>query len=136
MFSPNTSHAKCCHSFAVICRVLKIYIFSLAKPNVICTETTMTVEVEKYSYSGINESHLRLNDPSNTVCSLTRHSNSTHVVAVMPLNGCGTVIEVPLGHLFHYPLCSSPSLSVRKEKKNPLKFRAESQGRYTNYLSR
>ena len=85
----------------------------------------MTVEVEKSSLPGLHEDHLRLNDPSNTACSLTRHSNSTHIVAVMPLNGCGTVIEVPQGPLFYYPLCSSLSLSVSKERKNPLNFRAD-----------
>ncbi|KAM4744349.1 CUB and zona pellucida-like domain-containing protein 1 [Anableps anableps] len=61
--------------------------------TVTCTETTMKVEVEKASFFGLQEDHLRLNDPSNTICSLDRHSNSTHIVAIIPLNGCGTQIE-------------------------------------------
>ncbi|XP_070699101.1 uncharacterized protein [Pempheris klunzingeri] len=61
--------------------------------NVICGESTMRVEVEKSSLSGLHEDHLRLSDPSNTACSLQRYSNSTHVIAVVPLNACGTQIE-------------------------------------------
>ncbi|KAM9366736.1 uncharacterized protein ABDE67_003135 [Symphorus nematophorus] len=61
--------------------------------HVICTETTMTVEVEKSSFSGLHEDHLRLNDPTNTACNLTTHSNSTHIIGVIPLNACGTQIE-------------------------------------------
>ncbi|XP_038558106.1 CUB and zona pellucida-like domain-containing protein 1 isoform X1 [Micropterus salmoides] len=61
--------------------------------NVICSQSTMTVEVEKSSFSGLNEDHLRLSDPTNTVCSLRTHSNSTHIIAVIPLNACGTQIE-------------------------------------------
>ncbi|KAJ8416288.1 hypothetical protein AAFF_G00383100 [Aldrovandia affinis] len=49
---------------------------------------TMTVEVEKSSIIGLHEDHLRLNDPS---CTLT--SNSTHVIAAMSLNSCGTQLE-------------------------------------------
>ncbi|XP_054475813.1 ZP domain-containing protein-like [Anoplopoma fimbria] len=59
--------------------------------HVICTESTMTVEVEKSSFSGLHEDHLRLNDATNTACRL--RSNSTHVFAVIPLSGCGTEIE-------------------------------------------
>ncbi|KAG7219507.1 hypothetical protein INR49_019031 [Caranx melampygus] len=46
----------------------------------------MTVHVEKSSFDGLHEDHLRLNDPSNVACSLHTHSNSTHVIAVVPLN--------------------------------------------------
>nr|XP_020443985.1 CUB and zona pellucida-like domain-containing protein 1 [Monopterus albus] len=63
------------------------------KTNVICTTSSMTVEIEKSSLPGIHEDHLQLSDPSNTVCNLQRHSNSTHIVAVIPLNTCGTQIE-------------------------------------------
>ncbi|KAE8297757.1 hypothetical protein D5F01_LYC04398 [Larimichthys crocea] len=63
------------------------------KTNVICKESTMTVEVEKSSFAGLHEEHLRLIDPSNIVCSLQTHSNSTHVIGVIPLNACGTEIE-------------------------------------------
>ncbi|KAK5618458.1 hypothetical protein CRENBAI_018023 [Crenichthys baileyi] len=61
--------------------------------TVTCTESTMKVEVEKASFFGLQEDHLRLSDPSNTICSLDRLSNSTHIVAIIPLNGCGTQIE-------------------------------------------
>ncbi|KAK5608069.1 hypothetical protein CRENBAI_005149 [Crenichthys baileyi] len=61
--------------------------------TVTCTESTMKVEVEKASLFGLQEDHLRLSDPSNTICSLDRLSNSTHIVAIIPLNGCGTQIE-------------------------------------------
>ncbi|XP_053183140.1 uncharacterized protein LOC128366419 [Scomber japonicus] len=63
------------------------------KTNVICGESTMTVEVEKSSLSGFHEDHLQLSDPTNTACSLDNHSNSTHVIAVIPLNACGTQLE-------------------------------------------
>lgn len=91
---------------------LNIYIYmclALVKSNVICTESTMTVEVEKSSFAGIHEDHLRLNDPTNTACSLQRNSNSTHIIAVIPLNACGTQIEVTQDRLSHYLPCSSLS---------------------------
>ncbi|KAM8761611.1 uncharacterized protein AB9X84_006625 [Acanthopagrus schlegelii] len=65
----------------------------IVKSYVSCSESTMTVEIEKSSFPRLSEDHLRLNDPTNTVCSLQRHSNSTHVIAVIPLNACGTQIE-------------------------------------------
>ncbi|XP_042264271.1 uncharacterized protein LOC121895289 [Thunnus maccoyii] len=63
------------------------------KTNVICSESTMTVEVEKSSLSGFHEDRLQLSDPTNIACSLQHHSNSTHVIAVIPLNACGTQLE-------------------------------------------
>ncbi|XP_061521229.1 uncharacterized protein LOC133395932 [Phycodurus eques] len=63
------------------------------KAKVTCTESSMTVEVEKASLQGIQVDHLRLSDPGNIECSLQRHSNSTHVIAVIPLNSCGTQLE-------------------------------------------
>ncbi|CAK6978954.1 hypothetical protein L3Q82_008457%2C partial [Scomber scombrus] len=57
---------------------------------VTCSETTMTVEVEKTYLIRRNEDNLHLNDPS---CNLTTRSNKTHLVAVMSLNTCGTVTE-------------------------------------------
>ncbi|XP_032417495.1 uncharacterized protein LOC116719171 isoform X4 [Xiphophorus hellerii] len=61
--------------------------------TVTCTESAMKVEVDKASFFGLQENHLRLSDSSNTVCSLRRHSNHTHIVAIIPLNQCGTQIE-------------------------------------------
>uniref|UniRef100_UPI003AAB9D86 ZP domain-containing protein-like n=1 Tax=Centroberyx gerrardi TaxID=166262 RepID=UPI003AAB9D86 len=61
--------------------------------NVICSESTMRVEVDKSSFPRLHEDNLRLNDPSNTVCSLQSLSNSTHIIASIPLNACGTQLE-------------------------------------------
>ncbi|CAI5646364.1 unnamed protein product [Oreochromis niloticus] len=63
------------------------------KTNVICTESTMRVEIDKSSFRGLHEDHLRLSEPSNTLCSLERYSNSTHVIGIISLNACGTQIE-------------------------------------------
>ena len=49
----------------------------------------MTVEVEKASIPGLHEEHLRLNDPS-----CTPISNSTHLIAVVSLSSCGTLLMV------------------------------------------
>ncbi|XP_034004775.1 uncharacterized protein LOC117497001 [Trematomus bernacchii] len=65
----------------------------LIKSHVTCHESSMTVEVTRSSLPGLHEHHLRLNDPSNTACNLQRNSNSTHIIAVVPLNSCGTQIE-------------------------------------------
>ncbi|CAJ1049875.1 uncharacterized protein LOC117810076 [Xyrichtys novacula] len=65
----------------------------LVEANVICTESTMRVEVDKSTFPRLHEDHLRLSDPSNIICSLQTHSNSTHVIAIFPLNACGTQIE-------------------------------------------
>ncbi|XP_047196003.1 ZP domain-containing protein-like [Hippoglossus stenolepis] len=65
----------------------------IVKSHVICNESSMTVSVEKASFPRLHEDHMQLNDPSNTACSLQRHSNSTHIIAIIPLNACGTQIE-------------------------------------------
>ncbi|KAK5873573.1 hypothetical protein PBY51_018606 [Eleginops maclovinus] len=65
----------------------------LIESHVTCKESSLTVEVTRSSLPGLHEDHLRLNDPSNTVCNLQRYSNSTHIIAVVPLNACGTQIE-------------------------------------------
>ena len=52
----------------------------------------MTVELEKAAFKGLDEDHLRLNDPGSTACRL--HSNGTHVIGFIPLNECGTMIKV------------------------------------------
>ncbi|XP_044059403.1 uncharacterized protein LOC122879399 isoform X2 [Siniperca chuatsi] len=61
--------------------------------TVTCNEATMTVEVEKTSLIRRNEDNLHLNDFTNPSCSLRRRSNTTHLVAVMSLNTCGTIVE-------------------------------------------
>ncbi|KAI9542144.1 hypothetical protein NQZ68_023727 [Dissostichus eleginoides] len=65
----------------------------LVESHVTCHESSMTVEVTRSSLPGLHEDHLRLNDPSNTACNLQTNSNSTHIIAVVPLNACGTQIE-------------------------------------------
>uniref|UniRef100_A0A8C9Z038 ZP domain-containing protein n=2 Tax=Sander lucioperca TaxID=283035 RepID=A0A8C9Z038_SANLU len=61
--------------------------------TVTCNETTITVEVEKSYLIRHNEGKLHLNDFSNASCDLKTHSNTTHLVAVMSLNTCGTTVE-------------------------------------------
>ncbi|KAM9766063.1 uncharacterized protein ACNS7B_003659 [Menidia menidia] len=68
--------------------------------TVTCTESTMTVEVDKSSFFGLEEDHLQLSDPTNTVCDLERYSNSTHIIGVIPLNACGTQIEEDDDYLY------------------------------------
>uniref|UniRef100_A0AAX7SIX4 ZP domain-containing protein n=1 Tax=Astatotilapia calliptera TaxID=8154 RepID=A0AAX7SIX4_ASTCA len=80
------------------CVILKVGTEEI-KTNVICTESEMRVEVEKSSLRGLREDHLRLSEPSNTLCSLERYSNSTHIIGVIPLNACGTQIEEDEEHL-------------------------------------
>ncbi|KAM9366822.1 ZP domain-containing protein-like isoform 2-T2 [Symphorus nematophorus] len=64
------------------------------KTNVICSDTQMKVEVDKTSFSGLDENHLRLSVNTNdAVCSLSKHSNRTHIVAVVPLTACGTEMQ-------------------------------------------
>ena len=63
------------------------------KANVICSDSAMTVEMDKSSFGGL-VGHLRLNDPSNVACSLERQQNSTHFIVAVPLSGCGTLIQV------------------------------------------
>lgn len=100
----------------IICiNCLKIYLCSVVKSNVICSESTMTVEVEKSEFFGDHENHFQLNDPSNTACRI--NSNRSHLFAVIPLNACGTQIEVTQGRSFHHPLFPFIS-SVRTEYKS------------------
>ncbi|XP_023257437.1 CUB and zona pellucida-like domain-containing protein 1 [Seriola lalandi dorsalis] len=61
--------------------------------TVTCNETTITVEVEKSDLIRRNEDNLHLNDLTDPACNLTRRSNSTHLVAVVSLNTCGTRVE-------------------------------------------
>ncbi|KAF1393275.1 hypothetical protein PFLUV_G00036840 [Perca fluviatilis] len=61
--------------------------------TVTCNETTITVEVEKSYLIRHNEGKLHLNDFSEASCDLTTRSNTTHLVAVMTLNTCGTTVE-------------------------------------------
>ncbi|KAJ0001730.1 hypothetical protein NQD34_001526 [Periophthalmus magnuspinnatus] len=67
---------------------------------VTCLESSMIVEVEKATLPELHYENLRLSDPSNIVCSLQTHSNSTHLVAKVPLNACGTQIEEDADNLF------------------------------------
>ncbi|XP_077443285.1 uncharacterized protein LOC144064523 isoform X2 [Stigmatopora argus] len=61
--------------------------------TVTCYQSSMKVEIEKASLHGIHVDHLRLNDPNNIECNLQTHSNTTHVIGIIPLNACGTFLE-------------------------------------------
>lgn len=67
-----------------------------AEAVVTCNETTIKVEVEKTSIIRHHENNLHLNKAGDSSCNLTRLSNETHLVAVMALNACGTLVEVRL----------------------------------------
>lgn len=67
-----------------------------AEAVVTCNETTIKVEVEKTSIIRQHENNLHLNNVGDSSCNLTRLSNATHLVAVMALNACGTMVEVRL----------------------------------------
>lgn len=56
----------------------------------------MKVEVEKSFPIQLNEDNLHLNTIGDSTCNLTRLSNATHLVAVIPLQACGTLVEVLL----------------------------------------
>ncbi|XP_051779416.1 uncharacterized protein LOC127526759 [Erpetoichthys calabaricus] len=56
--------------------------------SVVCTQTTMTLFVLKSSIRGLNEHYVRLNDPT---CLVT--SNSSHLIASVSLNSCGTQLQ-------------------------------------------
>ncbi|XP_029933848.1 deleted in malignant brain tumors 1 protein-like [Myripristis murdjan] len=58
-----------------------------------CNETTMSVEVEKSYLVRRNEHILHLKDVNDPACNLAAQSNSTHLVATMSLNTCGTTVE-------------------------------------------
>ncbi|XP_028258023.1 cell wall protein DAN4-like [Parambassis ranga] len=61
--------------------------------SVTCNETTIKVEVEKSYLIRRNEDNLHLNDFADSSCNLTTLSNETHLVAVIPLGSCGTLVE-------------------------------------------
>ncbi|XP_029932441.1 CUB and zona pellucida-like domain-containing protein 1 [Myripristis murdjan] len=63
------------------------------KTVVRCTESTMTVEVERTYLINRNQGSLHLKNYRDTGCRLSTRSNSTHLVATMALNGCGTTVE-------------------------------------------
>lgn len=54
----------------------------------------MKVEVEKSFLIKRHEKKLHLKEYSDAACSLKKHSNNTHLVAIMSLNTCGTTLEV------------------------------------------
>nr|XP_033934709.1 CUB and zona pellucida-like domain-containing protein 1 [Pseudochaenichthys georgianus] len=61
--------------------------------KVTCSETTMTVEVEKSYLIRHHEDNLHLKAFGDSSCDLATRSNATHLVAVMSLNACGTFVE-------------------------------------------
>ncbi|XP_034004792.1 CUB and zona pellucida-like domain-containing protein 1 [Trematomus bernacchii] len=61
--------------------------------KVTCSETTMTVEVEKSYLIRHHENNLHLKALGDSSCDLATRSNTTHLVAIMSLNACGTFVE-------------------------------------------
>ncbi|XP_077375412.1 uncharacterized protein LOC144017570 [Festucalex cinctus] len=76
----------------MICVLIEVH-KETVNATVTCDQSNMTVVVEKASLHWISLDHLRLSDPGNVECNLQTHSNSTHVVAVVPLYSCGTQLE-------------------------------------------
>uniref|UniRef100_A0AAV2LUB0 ZP domain-containing protein n=1 Tax=Knipowitschia caucasica TaxID=637954 RepID=A0AAV2LUB0_KNICA len=91
-FAVEVKHGSSVHQSEMRCVLVNVT-DELVNTVVTCLESSMIVEVEKATLPPLHYDHLRLSDPSNTVCSLQTHSNSTHVVAIIPLNACGTDIE-------------------------------------------
>lgn len=63
---------------------------------VTCNQTSMKVEVEKSFPIQLHEDNLHLNQVRDSTCNLSTLSNATHLVAVIPLNACGSIVEVRL----------------------------------------
>eukprot|EP00066_Takifugu_rubripes_P018824 XP_011608090.1 PREDICTED: uncharacterized protein LOC101073303 [Takifugu rubripes] len=84
---------------------------------VTCNETTIKVEVEKTSIIRQHENNLHLNNVGDSSCNLTRLSNATHLVAVMALNACGTMVEEDEDHvIFMNDITSAdPSLIISRQ---------------------
>ncbi|XP_063294514.1 uncharacterized protein LOC134579227 [Pelobates fuscus] len=70
------------------CIIVIVGPYRLVTTSLMCNENTMTLFIKKSSVNGLYENHLRLNDPR---CLLT--SNSTHHIASVGFNSCGTQIE-------------------------------------------
>uniref|UniRef100_A0AAV2LUI3 ZP domain-containing protein n=1 Tax=Knipowitschia caucasica TaxID=637954 RepID=A0AAV2LUI3_KNICA len=99
----------------------------LAQVNTVvtCLESAIIVEVEKATLPQLRYDHLRLSDPSNTVCSLQTHSNSTHVVANVPLNACGTQIQEDDDYLLfknEITTVDDPSAIITRRHQVEIKF--------------
>ncbi|KAK7944857.1 hypothetical protein WMY93_000585 [Mugilogobius chulae] len=95
---------------------------------VTCHESLMIVEVEKATLPRINYDHLQLSDPSNSVCSPRTHSNSTHIVAIVPLNACGTQIEEKGENLLfknEITTVDDPSAIITRRHQLEMKFYCE-----------
>ncbi|XP_077419563.1 uncharacterized protein LOC144050305 [Vanacampus margaritifer] len=91
-YTSNHGYNQFVYQSEMICVLLEVQ-KKTVNATVICGQSSMTVSVEKASLHWIHLDHLRLSDPSNIQCSLQTHSNRTHVVAVVPLNSCGTQLE-------------------------------------------
>ncbi|KAM8939175.1 LOW QUALITY PROTEIN: uncharacterized protein RCH25_052735 [Pelodytes ibericus] len=61
---------------------------NLVNSILICNENTMTLIIEKSPGNGLYQNHLRLNDPRCLVS-----SNSSHHIASVGYNSCGTVVQ-------------------------------------------
>ena len=67
--------------------------------EVLCLEDSIHVVLEESGKIQLNKDNLRLSDPN---CTL--HSNGTHLLANVPLNGCDTQVEVSDKYILTYSL--------------------------------
>ncbi|KAE8297750.1 hypothetical protein D5F01_LYC04391 [Larimichthys crocea] len=74
---------------------LRCVVADVAHHNTVvyCSRSMMKVEVEKSFLIKRHEKKLHLKEYSDAACSLKKHSNNTHLVAIMSLNTCGTTLE-------------------------------------------
>ncbi|XP_029000950.1 uncharacterized protein LOC114852601 [Betta splendens] len=81
--------------FQVIYSELRCVVANVAhhEAKVTCSETAIKVEVEKDNLIRRNENKLHLFGFTDPSCNLAALSNSTHLVAEISLNACGTLIE-------------------------------------------
>ncbi|KAJ8283082.1 hypothetical protein COCON_G00056010 [Conger conger] len=84
-FSAESRSGGNSYHSAMRCVIVRV-VPKIGEMNVICTETTMTVEAERSLVHGLDQTSLNLLDPSCTVS-----SNNTHVFATVPLDACGTL---------------------------------------------
>ncbi|XP_063294515.1 uncharacterized protein LOC134579228 [Pelobates fuscus] len=69
-------------------RCIIVIVDNMVRTTLLCNENTMTLFIQKTLSNGLYDNHLRLIDPR---CLLT--SNSTHHIASVGFNSCGTEIE-------------------------------------------
>ncbi|XP_061091677.1 uncharacterized protein LOC133124462 [Conger conger] len=84
-FSAESQSGDHVYHSAMRCVIVRV-VPKMGEATVVCNEKTMTIAVERSLVHGLNGTSLSLLDPSCTVS-----SNNTHVFAITPLDGCGTL---------------------------------------------